>query len=59
MNSPPVTPPELTRVLRDAGTLEGGAVVNAAITERIKTTVSNLWFVEATYSRRLPRSGWG
>ena len=47
----PTTPDELTDALRGAGTLERGAVVRVAINERIQTSISNLWFLEAAYTR--------
>lgn len=46
----PTTPHQLTAVLRDAGTLGRGAVSTSTITEQIKTTVSNLWFLTVTCS---------
>lgn len=49
-DSPPTTPFELTSALHDAGTLRHGAIVSATITERIKTIISNLWFLDVVYS---------
>lgn len=49
-DSPPTTPLELSSALYAAGTLTQGAVVTATITERIQTTVSNLWFLEVKYA---------
>ena len=57
-DSPPTKPDELTSALYAAGTLREGAVLKVAITTRIKTTISNLWFLEVDYaegsSPRLP-----
>ena len=54
----PTTPLELTSALYAAGTLREGAIIKAAITERIKTPISNLCFLEVDYavgsSPRLP-----
>lgn len=51
-DSPPTTPLELSSALYAAGTLRKGAVSRATITERIQTTVSNLWFLEVGYAPR-------
>jgi aminoglycoside phosphotransferase (APT) family kinase protein len=40
----------LYSALYDAGTLEQGKILNVTITERIETTISNLWFLEVEYS---------
>ena len=48
--SPPIAPLELTEALRAAGTLLQGSVESIAITKRIHTTVSNLWFLEIDYA---------
>ena len=49
-DSPPATPVELTSVLTTAGTLHQGAIRSVEITERIKTPISNLWFLEVDYA---------
>ncbi len=49
-DSPPATPGELTSAFYDAGSLRQGAVVSAAITERVQTPISNLWFLEVVYA---------
>ena len=49
-DSPPTTPADLTTALYDAGTLRHGSIVSATITERIKTEISNLWFLSVVYS---------
>ena len=46
----PTTPPELTSALYAAGTLREGAIIEVAITLQIKTTISNLWFLEVEYA---------
>lgn len=49
-DSVPATPLELSSALYDAGTLTHGAIISATITERIKTPISNLWFIEVDYA---------
>lgn len=49
-DSPPTTPAELSAALSAAGSLQQGAIVSVSITKRIKTEVSNLWFLEVEYS---------
>lgn len=49
-NSLPITPVELTSALYTSGTLREGAIVNAAITERIELPISHLWFFEVEYA---------
>ena len=44
------TPVELTSALLAAGTLREGAILSVEITERIKTPISNLWFLEVDYA---------
>lgn len=46
----PTTPAELTSALIAAGTLRQGAIRSVEITERIKTPISNLWFLEVDYA---------
>ena len=46
---PPTTPSELNSALYAAGSLQQGEVVDATITKRFQTTVSNLWFLEVEY----------
>ena len=41
---------ELNSALYDAGTLQQGTILDLTITERLKTPISNLWFLEVTYS---------
>ncbi len=49
-DSPPTTALDLTSAFYAAGTLREGAILRVAITERIKTTISNLWFLEVEYA---------
>ena len=49
-DSPPTTPLELSSALYAAGTLTHGEIISAAITERTRTAVSNLWFIEVGYA---------
>ena len=50
-DSLPTTPSELSAALSAAGTLREGEIENVTITQRIKTTISNLWFLEVEYSK--------
>ncbi len=50
LDSPPITPADLTTALYNAGTLRRGAIVDVTITEQIKTEISNLWFLDVIYS---------
>ena len=49
-NSPLSTPAELTAALYASGALQHGSIVKATITERLKTVISNLWFLEVVYA---------
>lgn len=49
-DSLPTTPRELSSALHAAGTLRAGEVLRVAITERIQTPISNLWFLEVDYA---------
>lgn len=49
-DSPPTTPVELSSALCAAGTLTRGEITRATITERIKTPISNLWFIEVDFA---------
>ena len=49
-DSPPTTPLELSSAFYNSGTLRQGAIVNVAITERVQTPISNLWFFEVVYA---------
>lgn len=49
----PTTPHKLTAALHDSGALRKGVVTDLAITGRIDTTVSNLWFLAVGYSSDL------
>ena len=46
---PPTTPHELSSALYDSGALRHGAISTVAITEKINTGVSHLWFLEVNY----------
>lgn len=50
VDSPPITPADLTTALYNAGTLRHGAIVDVTITEQVKTEISNLWFLDVVYS---------
>ena len=50
MDSPPITPVDLSSALRAAGTLKHGDVLSVEITERFQTPISNLWFLEVVYA---------
>jgi aminoglycoside phosphotransferase (APT) family kinase protein len=49
-DSPPTTPAGLTAALYEAGTLRHGAVVSVAISKRLETMISHLWFLDVDYS---------
>jgi hypothetical protein len=49
-DSLPTTPGELTSALYAAGTLREGEVISVAVTERLQTPISNLWFIEVVYA---------
>lgn len=49
-DSPPTTPAALTAALCEAGTLQRGKIVSVAITKRLETMISHLWFLEIVYS---------
>lgn len=46
----PSTAHELTRVLREAGTLRNGEVASVEITKHVETSVSHLRFIDVTYA---------
>lgn len=49
-NSPPTTPVDLSSALREAGTLQTGAIIRVEITERIQTPISHIWLLEVEYA---------
>ena len=49
-DSPPTTLRKLNSALRAAGSLPEGTILAVKITEKIQTTVSNLWFLEVDYA---------
>jgi len=48
--APPTTARELNAALSAAGTIQHGSIVNASITEQVKTDISHLWFLEVEYT---------
>ena len=52
--TPDMTPPAFTEMLRAAGALPQGAVISLEITQRLQTTVSRLCFATVRYSRQAP-----
>lgn len=46
----PTTPVELTSAFYHAGTLQQGKILNIANRELLETVISDLWFLEVTYS---------
>jgi hypothetical protein len=49
-SAPLTSSAELSSAFHAAGILQKGEIVNVAITKRINTTVSNLWFLEVDYA---------
>lgn len=51
--TPHLTPPGFTAMLREAGALPQGAVTSLEISQRLQTTVSQLCFATVTYSQQV------